>query len=126
MSTGWSAAHAEDCLDLLITNYPWTKLHVGDPGANGTANAAANTERIQGTWAAAATGGGSTTKANSAEMLWEDVPNAEDYTHFSQHSASSGGAFGGSGTIVANAVAVGDDARFAPGTLVLTANNVAS
>lgn len=125
MTTGWSAAHARDSLDRLITNYPHTQLHVGDPGAAGTSNVAANTTRVNGTWSAAATAG-STTKTNSADMLWSNVPAAEDYTHFSQWSLGAGGTFGGSGTITANPVAVGDDAKFAPGALVLTANNVAA
>lgn len=126
MSTGWSAAHARDSLDRLIANYPHTQFHVGDPGANGTANVAANTTRVAGSWGAAATAAGATTKANNAEMLWSSVPAAEDYTHFTQWSLGAGGAFGGSGVVTANPVAVGDDAKFAPGTLVLTANNVAA
>jgi hypothetical protein len=118
---GWSQAAANAALDKLITDYPWTKLHVGDPGANGTGNPAVNTTRVSGTWGAA-----NVTKANSAEMAWTNVPAAEDYTDFSQWSAQNGGTFGGSGTITANPVAIGDDAKFAPGALVLTALNVAT
>ena len=126
MSTGWSAAHARDSLDRLIVNYPHTQLHIGDPGPNGTSNVAVNATRVNGSWAAAATAAGATTKANNAEMLWSDVPAAEDYTHFTQWSLGAGGAFGGSGLVTANPVAIGDDARFPAGALVLTANNVAS
>lgn len=122
MSTGWSVAAANAALDALVTAYPWTKMHVGDPGAAGTSNAAGNTTRVQLTWGAASAGA----KANSVAGGYTNVGTAEDYTHFSQWSASSGGSFGGSGTITANPVAVGDNAEFAIGALVLTAGNVAA
>jgi hypothetical protein len=124
MGLGWSVAAANAALDKLITDYPYTKLHVGDPGAAGTANAAVNTVRTSLTWAAAALGA----KTNSATEGWTSVSGAEDYTHFTQWSTvgPAGGNFGGSGLITANPVAVGDDAKFAPGALVLTAGNVAS
>ena len=121
---GWSQAAALAALDKLIADYPYTKLHIGDPGAAGTANPAVNTARVLGAWSAAA----GSTKANSAEMLWSSAPAAEDPTHFSQWSSAgpAGGNFGASGLITSNALAIGDDARFAPGTLVLTAQNVAA
>jgi len=124
MSTGWSVAAANAALDALVTAYPHTKFHVGDPGAAGTSNAASNTTRYALTWGAAALGA----KANSVAGGVTNAPAAEDYTHFSQWSSAgpAGGNFGASGTITANPVAIGDDAQFAIGALVLTAGNVAA
>lgn len=124
MSTGWSVAAANAALDALIAAYPYTKFHVGDPGAAGTNNPASNTTRYTLTWGAAA--GGS--KANSVAGGVTNAPAAEDYTHFSQWSSAgpAGGNFGASGTITANPVAIGDDATFDVGALVLTANNIAA
>lgn len=123
MPRGWSVAAADAALDKLITDYPYTKMHIGDPGADGTGNPASNTTRVALTWAPASGG----TKANSqADEGFTNVPAAEDYTDFTQWSAPTGGTFGGSGTITANPVAIGDDALFPVGALVLTANNIAS
>jgi hypothetical protein len=38
MAEGFSTAAANSVLDAQVTAYPWFKLHVGAPGANGTAN----------------------------------------------------------------------------------------
>lgn len=112
MALGLAAATANAMLDAMLRNVSyagnaaiWVKLHVGDPGAAGANNAAANTTRQQGTFAAAASG----VCSNSAAITWTNVPNAEDYTHASLWTASTAGTFLGSGTITANAVGVGDD-----------------
>jgi hypothetical protein len=104
MAVGFSVAAANTALDAQGTAYPWVKLHVGDPGAAGTANAAVETTRKQATWSAAS----AAEKTTSADLTWTAVAGSEDYTHVSFWSASSGGSFGGSGTITANAVTSGD------------------
>lgn len=104
MAEGWGAAAANAALDTLGSTYPWIKLHVGAPGSNGTANAAAETTRKQATFGAASGGAMTTT----AQLQWTNVAGSEDYTHYSMWSASTGGTFGHSGTVTANAVAGGD------------------
>lgn len=104
MATGLITAEANSLLDSLGTTYSWVQLHIGDPGADGTANVAAETDRIQATWSAAASG----TKSNSVAITWTAVAGAEDYTHFSVWTLSAAGACGFTGTVTANAVAIGD------------------
>jgi hypothetical protein len=58
---------------------PYIKLHLGDPGENGTSDPAANTERQQVTFTAASNG----SMTSSATVTWSSVPNAETYTHWS-------------------------------------------
>ncbi|MEU3161788.1 hypothetical protein ABZ753_30950 [Streptomyces griseoincarnatus] len=116
MSVGFSTAAANSHLDSQGTTYPWIKLHVGDPGAAGTSNAATETTRKQATWSSA-TGAAKTT---SADLVWTAVSGSEDYTHFSMWTASTGGTFGGSGTITANAVSSGDTFTIPAGDLDLS------
>lgn len=113
MATGASAAGANTMLDALAAAFPWVKLHTGDPGAAGTSNAATETTRKQATWAAAS--GGSV--ANSAILSWTNIAGSQDASHFSAWSASSGGTFGFSGTITANAYTAGDTYSVAVGAL---------
>lgn len=116
MAVGFSTAAANTHLDNTGTTYPWVKLHVGDPGAAGTSNAATETTRKQATWASAA----SASKSTSADLVWTSVAGTEDYTHFSLWTASTAGSFGGSGTITANAVTSGDTFTIPSGSLTLT------
>lgn len=111
MAVGLSPAAANAILDAHHdTNYPWVQLHTGDPGAAGTANVAGNATRkdMSAAWSPAS--GGS--KTNDVAVEWTDaeVDTSEDYTHVSYWSASSGGTFGGSGTMTANAVSDTGDA----------------
>lgn len=111
MATGLAAATANAFLDALCNNTSysvtevWVKLHTGDPGAAGTANPASNTTRQQASFAAASSGAVS----NDTAITWTSVPAAEDYTHATLWTASTAGTFLASGTITANAVAVGDN-----------------
>ncbi|GAA2673840.1 hypothetical protein GCM10010400_39960 [Streptomyces aculeolatus] len=116
MAVGFSTAAANTHLDAQGTAYPWIKLHVGDPGAAGTSNPATETTRKQATWGAAS----SAAKTTTADLEWTGVSGAEDFTHFSMWSASTAGAFGGSGTVTANAVASGDTFTIPAGELDLT------
>lgn len=113
MATGMGSAGANTALDALLAAYPWIKLHVGDPGPNGTSNAATETTRKQATWAASASGASSNTNL----LSWTSVAGAEDYTHYTGWTASSAGTFGHSGTITANPVTAGDTFQVAAGDL---------
>jgi hypothetical protein len=116
VTVGFSTAAANAHLDSQGSTYPWIKLHTGDPGSAGTANAATETTRKQATWSAASGG----TKTTSADLSWTAVAGSEDYTHFSMWTASSGGSFGGSGTVTANAVTSGDTFTIPAGELDLS------
>lgn len=123
MATGFSSAQAQDMLNAFAnaTAYTgasnlWAKLHLGDPGAAGTANPATETTRHEVTFAAASGG----TVANDAAVTWTNIAGSEDATYFSLWTASSGGTFLGSGTITANAYTAGDTYTIAIGALTVT------
>lgn len=116
MTVGFSTAAANTHLDNQGTTYQWVKLHVGDPGGAGTANPATETTRKQATWAPAS----SAAKTTTADLVWTAVAGTEDYTHFSLWSAVTGGTFGGSGTVTANAVTTTDTFTLPAGDLDLT------
>lgn len=122
MATGMSAAEANEAVDAWLASYTWIKLHVGDPGAAGTSNAATETTRKQATWASAS--GGAT--SNSGALTWTNVAGSEDYTHYSLWTASTAGTFGGSGTITANAVTAGDTFTIASGDLDIAITSIAA
>ena len=116
MTVGFATAAANTHLDNQGTTYPWIKLHVGDPGAAGTANPAVETTRKQATWSAAS----GAAKTTTAALEWTNVAGTEDYTHYSQWTASTGGTFGGSGTVTANAVTTADTFTIPAGDLDLS------
>lgn len=113
MTTSWSSAAGNAALDTLLGTYRWVKLHIGDPGAAGTANPAVETTRQQATFAAASSGASS----NSGVLTWSNVAGSEDYTHFSVWTLNAGGTFGFSGTITASAVTAGQSFTIAAGDL---------
>jgi len=113
---GLSTTAANALLSSLAATYTWIQLHLGQPGANGTANLAVETTRKQATWAAPS--GGLLT--NSAELLWTAVAASEDYAFFTAWTVSSGGTFGFSGTVTADAVTVGNNFRAPVGALDVT------
>lgn len=92
------------------------KLHIGAPGAAGTANPAANTTRKQVTWNISSAG--ATTNSNAP--TWTSVPSSETYTDCSFWSASSGGTFGFSGTVTNGAVSSGNDFDIPIGSLAVS------
>ncbi|MEU8756216.1 hypothetical protein AB0C88_37590 [Streptomyces chartreusis] len=116
MAVGFSTAAANTHLDNQGSTYSWIKLHVGDPGASGTGNAATETTRKQATWASAS----GAAKSTSADLAWTNVAGTEDYTHVSMWTASTGGTFGGSGTVTANAVTTADSFTIPAGELDMT------
>lgn len=96
----------------------YVKLHLGDPGAAGTNNAAANTTRQAVTFGSAAATG---TISNTAAVEWTSVPNTETYSHVSFWTASSGGTFLGSDDLSSTAaVTAGDTFRIPVGDLDLS------
>ncbi len=105
MATGFGSAGASAALDAVRAGFTWIKLHVGDPGANGTANAATETTRKQATWSTVS--GGAFSNTNSLD--WTNVAGSEDFAWFTAWSASTAGTFGFSGTITANPVTTGDN-----------------
>jgi hypothetical protein len=93
----------------------WVKLHIGDPGAAGTTNAAANTTRQQATFGSAAATGAI---SNTVAVEWTSVPNTETYSHVSLWTASSAGTFLGSDDLSSPAaMTAGDTFRIAVGEL---------
>ena len=130
MAVGFAAATGAAMLNALLNQTNWTaptvmhmQLHIGDPGAAGTANAASNTTRqnVTNSFPTTATG----TVSNDVAISWTSVPASEDYTHFSLWSAGSGGTFFASGTITANAVTTGDTFTAAIGAATVTLNTAA-
>ena len=96
----------------------WVKLHIGDPGAAGTSNAAANTTRQQATFGSAASTGAI---SNTAVLEWTNVSTTETYTHVSCWTASTAGTFKGSDDLSSSAaVTAGDTFRIPVGDLDAT------
>lgn len=114
MAEGMGATLANDAAELAAA-YEWVQLHTGTPGADGTANVATNDTRKQTSWTVS-----DNTLTNDDDLLWQDVPDDEDYTHFSVWSAETGGTFGWSGTLTAGEVSEGNDFRIAAGELTGT------
>ena len=96
----------------------FAKLHLGDPGAAGTSNPAAETTRQSITVGSAASAGAI---SNTAAIEWTNVSTTETYTHISLWTASSGGTFLGSDDLSSSAaVTAGDTFRIPIGDLDLT------
>lgn len=128
MATGLASAVANGFLDAIGNAANYTaptvsamKLHVGDPGAAGTSNAATETTRKSISFAAASGGAIS----SDAAATWTNVAGSEDYTHFSIHNHISSNDFICSGTITANAVVAGDTFTIASGDVDLTLSTAA-
>jgi hypothetical protein len=93
----------------------FVKLHLGDPGAAGTSNAAVNTSRQEATFGAAAASGAI---SNTAAVEWLAVSTTETYSHVSFWTASSGGTFLGSDDLSSTAaMTAGDTFRIPVGDL---------
>lgn len=96
----------------------WVKLHTGDPGAAGTANAATETTRKQATFGSGAASGAI---SNTAAVEWADVSTTEAYAWVSLWTASTGGTFLGSDELSSSAsVTAGDTFRIPIGDLDVT------
>lgn len=125
MTVGQSSAHAHGILNLLRgTDYtafsPHVKLHTGDPGSAGTANASTETTRKALTFAAPSAGSSAASAVSWA--LWS--AGSETISHFSIWDASSSGNFKMSGTLaVSKAIANGDTLNL---TVTVTQGPIAS
>lgn len=96
----------------------YVKLHLGDPGAAGTSNPAAETTRKVVTFGSAAA---SAAISNTADIVWTNVSNTETYTHVSFWDASSGGTFLGSDDLSSSAaMTAGQTFQILTGDLDLT------
>ena len=119
MATGLSAYLANSFLNALgnATAYsvaqPYIKLHVGDPGANGTTNAAVETTRKSVSFAVASAGA----IASDADVTWTNIAGSEDATHFTAWDSLTTGNFLFSGTVTGNPYTAGDTYTIASGSL---------
>lgn len=108
MTAGLSATQAAALLNIYrATNITapasvWLKLHTGDPGAAGTANASAETTRKQLTFAAPS--GGSSAASAVSWAAW--TAGSETITHVSIWDASTAGNFLQSGALSASQAVV--------------------
>lgn len=125
MTAGLASAHANGILNLFRgTNYTgvtvFVKLHTGDPGSAGTANASAVTTRQQATFNAAS--GGSMTLSS---LTGYSMTTTETITHISLWDASSAGNFLQSAALTASKnVTNGDTLSLT--TLTLTYSPIAA
>lgn len=113
MANGQSAAFADAALDAGLAANRWVQLHTGAPGASGTANVAGNTVRMQATWNSAASG----SATNNGDIVWTSVSTSETYADATLWSASTGGTFGGSGTVTSSAITSTNNFKIASGGL---------
>jgi len=122
MATGISSYLANAWLDAVGNNTSfavatvYVKLHVGDPGANGTSNAATETTRKAASFAAASSG----SIASDAAITWTNIAGSQDATHFTAWDNISAGNFLFSGTITANAYTAGDTFTISSGALTVS------
>ncbi len=91
----------------------WVKRHLGDPGAAGTTNPAADTTRVQALFASGAAAGAI---SNTTAVEFTAVTTTETYTHVSLWSASSGGTFLGSDDLSSSAPGTRSGSRSATWT----------
>jgi len=96
---------------------PYIKLHIGDPGEDGTSNAAGETTRKSVSFAAAASG----SMASDADITWTSVSTAETYSHVSLWDHATAGNCLWVGALTASkTVAVGDTFTISSGSLTLS------
>jgi len=91
----------------------YIKLHVGDPGANGTSNAATETTRKSVSFGAASAGA----ITSDADISWTNIAGSQDATHFTAWDSLTTGNFLFSGTITGNAYTAGDTYTISSGNL---------
>lgn len=121
MALGISATAGVAFLTDWGTTYVWAKFHTGDPGANGTANAATNTTRVEIDWDTPdSSEPGVVTMTHTDALAWVTVPASEDYTHVTIWDDATAGVFGGSGLITADAVGVGSNFTLPAGSVIVS------
>ena len=124
MAAGLAEAQRNAILNAIARNTSysvaafWLKLHTGDPGAAGTANAAGETARQQVTFGSAAASG---SVANTAAVTWTAVSTTETVSWWSVWTASSAGTHVGNIQMTAaKSLTAGDNLNVAIGALTLT------
>lgn len=94
----------------------YIKLHLGDPGEDGTSNPAAETTREAVSWNAASSG----SLVSSATVEWTNVSTTEIYSHWSLWDASTAGNCLWTGALGASAsMTAGDTFQITSLTLTL-------
>jgi len=122
MATGISSYLANAWLDALgnatafSVTTAYVKLHVGEPGASGTSNAATETTR-KAVGFGAASGGA---LASDADVTWTNIAGSQDATHFTAWDNLTTGNFLFSGTITGNAYTAGDTYTISSGALTVS------
>ena len=122
MATGLSNYLSNKFLDAVVnaTSYSATnvyaKLHIGDPGANGTANPATETTRKSVSFSAATAGG----LTSDADVSWSNIAGSEDATFFTVWDNLTAGNFLFSGTVAGNAYTAGDTFTIPSGSLTVS------
>jgi len=122
MATGLSTYLANAFLDSLgnatafSVTTPYVKLHVGDPGANGTANPATETTRKSVSFAASSSGA----LASDAAITWTNIAGSQDATYFTAWDSATTGNFLFSGTITGNPYTAGDTYTIPSGSLTVS------
>ena len=119
MAHGLSAYLCNSWLDALANNTSYAvaqvyiKLHTGDPGAAGTANAATETTRKAASFGAASAGA----ITSDADISWTNIAGSQDANHFTAWDNLTAGNFLFSGTITANPYTAGDTYTISSGNL---------
>jgi hypothetical protein len=119
MATGLSAFLANSLLDAVgnATAYSaasvYIKLHVGDPGAEGTGNPATELTRKLASFGASSAG----TITSDADISWVNISGSQDATFFTAWDNLSAGNFLFSGAITGNPYTAGDTYTIASGSL---------
>ena len=119
MAHGLSAYLCNSWLDALANNTSYAvtqvyiKLHTGDPGAAGTANAATETTRKAASFGAASAGA----ITSDADISWTNISGSQDASHFTAWDSLTTGNFLFSGTITANPYTAGDTYTISSGNL---------
>jgi phage gp29-like protein len=119
MATGLSSYLATALMDAVgnATAYSassvYIKLHVGDPGAAGTANPATELTRKAVSFGPANAG----LLTSDADITWVNIAGSQDSTFFTAWDNLSAGNFLFSGTITGNPYTAGDTYTIASGSL---------
>jgi hypothetical protein len=91
----------------------YVKLHVGDPGASGTASPATETTRKAVSFGVASAG----VLTSDDAVTWTNIAGSEDANHFTSWDSLTTGNFLFSGTITANPYDAGDTYSIDAGNL---------
>jgi len=122
MATGLSTYLANAFLDSVgnatafSVSTAYVKLHVADPGANGTANPATETTRKSVSFSAASVG----LLTSDAAITWTNIAGSQDATYFTAWDSLTTGNFLFSGTITGNPYTAGDTYTIPSGSLTVS------